>query len=232
MFSLASKTSAKKLPQRFEVVSAYYTGNGTSTQTIPSTVQAGDIMVIYNVVRNTSGIPTTVIPSGFTSLVNTTLDISNVASRGITSYRVLADVDAGRTITVMSAANEHRYQQVVFRFPVPIISVTSVSGQGNTYFDERSSINQTFVAGTSPTLFVGCNSHQYLNSSKPDVAGLSFTTQTGNAGAGSSNPGMSYYNGYDTTVANTYSGIVETRYGYANRLWDIVQSGRLDLSIT
>jgi co-chaperonin GroES (HSP10) len=47
MFSLASKTSAKKLPQRFEVVSSGRDGNSTDSHNIPTSIQAGDVMVIY-----------------------------------------------------------------------------------------------------------------------------------------------------------------------------------------
>ena len=237
MFSLASKTSAKKLPQRFEVVSSDRDGNSNDSHNIPTAIQAGDVMVIYNHVRNTTvggSYPTKVIPSGFTELIEGTLDISNVVARCITSYRVLTDADSGRTITVMDGV-ENIYHYAVFRFPVPIISVTGTQQHGNEYWGGRNAISQSFDAGTSPTLFIGCNKYQWINSSNPDVANLFFTTQTGNTNTftgGSQDPGISYYNGFDTTVANTYSGFVEARYGYSNNLYDIPQSGRLDLSIT
>jgi len=238
MFSLASKTSAKKLPQRFEVVSSGrdFDTSG-STHSIPTSIQAGDVMVIYNNARNIvvgGSSPTSVVAVGFTELITGVLDISNVVARCITSYRVLTDADAGRSITVMDA-REMVYHYAVFRFPVPIISVTGTQQHGNEYWGGRSTLSQSFDAGTSPTLFIGCNRSQFVNSSNPDVANLFFTTQTGNTNTltgDSQDPGISYYNGFDTTVANTYSGFVEARYGYANSLWDIVQSGRLDLSIT
>jgi hypothetical protein len=84
----------------------------TSTIIVPSGVQAGDFMALFDIAFNTSGTPTQVTPSGFTQDVE-----ANGNQRRInTSYKqVLSSAEAGTTLTGMNGTSSNNKILWVFR---------------------------------------------------------------------------------------------------------------------
>ena len=86
--------------------------SSTSTITVPSGVQAGDFMALFDVAFNTASTPTLVTPSGFTS------QRSNSGSNGriATSSRlILSSAEADTTITGMTGNSSVNKILLVFR---------------------------------------------------------------------------------------------------------------------
>jgi len=83
----------------------------TSLLTAPSDIVAGDLLIWYNNVANTSGFPTAVTPTGFTLITNGTAGTNR---RLITAYKVAVGGDASSTITGMSAGATNAKAILVF----------------------------------------------------------------------------------------------------------------------
>jgi hypothetical protein len=84
----------------------------TSTITVPSGVEAGDFMVLFDIAFNTSTTPTLVTPSGFTTIE----DGNGVNGRINTSRKqVLSSADAGTTLTGMNGNSSNNKILLVFR---------------------------------------------------------------------------------------------------------------------
>lgn len=85
--------------------------SNTSTITVPSGVEAGDFMVLFDTAFSGSS-PTLVTPSGFTAVVSNTGSNGRIA----TSYKqVLSSADAGTTLTGMDGATSDNKILLVFR---------------------------------------------------------------------------------------------------------------------
>lgn len=69
-----------------------------STIVAPSDIVAGDLLVMYDNVSATT-IPTSVVPTGFTSILNNTVSTNR---RVICSYKIATGSEAGTTITGLS----------------------------------------------------------------------------------------------------------------------------------
>ena len=115
-----------------------YAVSNSSTITIPASVAVGYLAVLFDHAydRDTTPpidavIPTTVVPSGWTSIKNTTADSSTTKSRGISSYRIIQSGDAGSSITGMNDNGEDKVM-LIFAASRPIVSVTpsTWNGQG------------------------------------------------------------------------------------------------------
>ena len=78
------------------------TSDNLSTITAPSDIIAGDLIVLYDRATNSSGFPTSVIPSGFTTILNNTHESTR---RTICSYKIANGTEAGTTITGMDGAS-------------------------------------------------------------------------------------------------------------------------------
>lgn len=86
--------------------------SNTSTITVPSGVEAGDFMVLFDIAFNASTTPTLVTPSGFTAAVNNTGNNGRIA----TSYKqVLSSADAETTLTGMNGTTSNNKILLVFR---------------------------------------------------------------------------------------------------------------------
>lgn len=71
----------------------------SSTISAPSTIQNGDLLVLYDSALSSSGTPTAVTPTGFTTILNQ----SPISTRRIIcSYKIATNSDASATITGMS----------------------------------------------------------------------------------------------------------------------------------
>ncbi len=100
-----------------------------STITCP-TVERGDLLVLADSPTNSSGTPTTVVPTGFTSIEN----ISLSTRRQIVSYKIADGSESGSSITGMNGTSANRKVLVVYRpnRPATTAYVFTVAGQATT----------------------------------------------------------------------------------------------------
>jgi hypothetical protein len=113
----------------FTFVASQTTNIGSSTITIPSSAQAGDVGILLDgTVNTTATLPTNVVPSGFTEIMTTAFVRANGTSsaRMTCSYKVLQSGDPNSSITGLGNTNP-RKTFFVFR---PDSSISSVSFSG------------------------------------------------------------------------------------------------------
>lgn len=112
-----------------QVLSATSTG---TTIAWPATLAAGDLAVLVDSADSTlDGVPpSTVVPSGFTSIVNTA---NGTSHRQICSYKILTGSESG-SLSGMNGVDNDRKAMVIFRGSSPItsVSVGSATGQQTT----------------------------------------------------------------------------------------------------
>jgi len=89
------------------------TTSTASTITCP-TVSPYDVGILWDVAGNSGGIPSTVVPSGWTSIANASVDAGSYEVRSILSYRIFDGSEDGSTITGMSSAG-HAKVLLLFR---------------------------------------------------------------------------------------------------------------------
>lgn len=133
--------------------------NGTSTSvTLPSTIQANDILVIFcNVIDSNSSTPPSITtPSGYT-LVNVqgSYNIPQADTESVgTYYKIAVSGDASSTLTISSGNGNYRsVTAIVFRTTKgssPNISIASLNSYGSavTSGSAPSPPNQTVTSGT------------------------------------------------------------------------------------
>jgi hypothetical protein len=85
--------------------------SSATTLTAPSTIVAGDLLVWSENSVNLSTIPTSVVPTGFTSISNNTVGTNR---RIITAYKIADSGDASSTITGMTTNNALTKMLLVF----------------------------------------------------------------------------------------------------------------------
>ena len=130
----------------------YFVSSATgsaSTIAMP-TVQTGDIVILNNNATSSTNAPTAVTPSGWTNVVNTSVN-SSTALRMMIHYRVITNgaSESGTTITGMSGGVTNRYNILVYRpsktFTLSTTSVNQQAAVGTT----AAITNQTLTMGVS-----------------------------------------------------------------------------------
>ena len=92
---------------------------GGATLTIPSTVIYGDLLLIFDKAINSTGEPTTVIPSGFTQISYGFNDVR----KHIISYKIADNSDANRIVSTLDGTATEGSGLFVFRPSSPISSI-------------------------------------------------------------------------------------------------------------
>lgn len=145
----------------YRVQSVFLAESATSTTasiTIPAASQEGDIAVLFDTaIQSSTTQPTTVVPSGFNTIVNTGFS-GNFACRGIFSYKILTASDPGTSITGLDGTFAERKIMAVFRivgnWKTPQITLSTPS----TELTDGNPVAQTIaMTATTPVLigFVG-----------------------------------------------------------------------------
>lgn len=130
------------------VTTAY---SNAATVTIPSEAAAGDIAVLYDSTMNNAGpAPTTVIPSGWTS-VN---DSAATFVRVISSYKLLVGGDPGSTITGMTGTFFEGKSLLIFRKTVVATAVSAFSAAGQVTSGNPTAQVVTSSGGVVPIIVV------------------------------------------------------------------------------
>lgn len=126
-----------------------------STITAPNNIAAGDLIVLHDVGLHGSNPPASVVPTDFTSVVNTSDTGTNI--RHIVSYKKAVGTEGGSSITGINTTTM-RKSMAVFRMNTPITTVTASTW--NTHNDAADPTLQSVVAsaGAAPLIVFGCYS--------------------------------------------------------------------------
>lgn len=118
-----------------------------ATITAPANINAGDIIVLEDRATNISTIPTSVVPTGFTSISNLGWTAASVGIRSVLSYKVADGTEGGSTITGMSGNANTQKMLYVFR---PNRAPSSVSvGSMHEEYTESAPADQVVTTGSS-----------------------------------------------------------------------------------
>jgi hypothetical protein len=169
-----------------------------STITWPATLAAGDLAVMFDSGNSEGPPPTTVVPSGFTSIINTT---DGSFGRMICSYKILTGSESG-SLTGMNAA-DNRKAMVIFRGSRAIIRVTvaDTAGQLGVGIDPAA---QTVNASGQATPLIVFGAYASANNGTP-IDPRTFTVGGAAAKDGEVNPNQYHYLAwkiYDTSPAD------------------------------
>jgi hypothetical protein len=161
-----------------------------STIVAPSDIVAGDLLVMYDNV-SASSIPTTVVPAGFTSILNNTV---GTIRRCICSYKIATGSEAGTTITGLSGTGGALAK---------ILHVYSTNGATtgtvrsiNYEQTDADPAAQTITSGSGVAPLVAIN---FIRNTSPTPTNTMTPTQDGNVQNGGH---YSYYKIYNSSPAN------------------------------
>lgn len=124
----------------------------TSTITVPTGIQKGDLLYLKDTSINVSSPASTVVPSGFNTISN--ISASTLFSiRQIVSYKIADGTESSTNLTGMNGDTFNDKELIVFRGDVAITSVT-VSGtvNGNATTGDPASQSTTASGGTAPLI--------------------------------------------------------------------------------
>lgn len=126
----------------------------------PATVLAGDVIVVFNCLRDNLGtIPTTAVPSGFTSAVNTSAG-GALSARAICSYKIAVGNEDGTTLNGMSIGageigDPSGVLLLMFRGSRPVTGVTVGSANGTIVSGNPAGQTVTASGGAAPLIVLG-----------------------------------------------------------------------------
>lgn len=98
--------------------------SNVATITAPATIVAGDLLILFQSSTSSGSPPTAVTPSGWTNLVNDSLDYGVAGDRVMVDYKIAAGTEDGSTITGMDGSLDDRKVMLQFRGDPVIASVS------------------------------------------------------------------------------------------------------------
>lgn len=117
----------------------------------PADIQAGDLLVLLDFVTG-FGEPTTVVPTGFTSIVNTT---DATSTKQIASYKIADGSEASATLTGMTGLAIAKVL-VTFRGNAAIATIAASTPNAEITTGNPTVQSVTASAGTAPLIVFGC----------------------------------------------------------------------------
>ena len=117
----------------------------------PADIQAGDLLVLLDYAIDAAE-PTTVIPTDFTSIVNTT---NSSSTKQIASYKIADGSEASATLTGMTGLVIAKVL-VVFRGSSAISTITASTPNAEITTGNPAAQSVTASAGTVPLIVFGC----------------------------------------------------------------------------
>lgn len=140
-----------------QVLSA--TSVNLATITAPVGIQAGDLIVMLDSPSALGIPPTAVVPTGFTSIVNTSATIGGtVGMRMICSYKIAVGTEGGTSITGMDGSTADDKVILVFRGNIPITTITPADTDGAMIGTDPVAQTVTASGGASPLIVFGAYS--------------------------------------------------------------------------
>jgi hypothetical protein len=131
-----------------QVLSA--TDNSGAAFTLPVGIQAGDLIVVWDVATGAS-LPFTALPTDFTPIANVTIS----TTRCILSYKIAVGGESGASVNGMDGSSGEAKAVYVFRGDIPItaVNVQSVNSQAT----DGNPTGQTVTAsgGAAPLIVIG-----------------------------------------------------------------------------
>jgi hypothetical protein len=100
--------------------------SAASTITLPGGILASDLIVLLDYATNSSGLPTSVTPVGFTNLTNTPQ--TGGIRRVMVSAKIADGTEGGTSITGMNGTSQNRKGCLIFRGDAPPATVTGGGG--------------------------------------------------------------------------------------------------------
>lgn len=125
------------------------------TITIPGTAQAGDLAVFIDWAVNSSGTPTLVVPSGWTSIQSNN-NISTI--RRVCSAKIIATGEPGTSITGMDGGLGELKTILIFRGNIALTSFTAYSAAGALTTADPAGQTVTSSGGSTPLVVIGSGS--------------------------------------------------------------------------
>lgn len=129
-------------------------GSATSTAetiTAPASIDAGDLLILHDAALGGAGAPGSVIPSGFTSIVDSNLS----KFKSILSYKIADGTEDSASLTGMNGSTFNAKALYQFRGDVPITSVALSTVNSEATADNPASQNVSASGGTSPLIVIG-----------------------------------------------------------------------------
>lgn len=135
------------------VVKADSATSTATTITAPSGIQTNDFIILLDRATNLSSMPLTAVPSGFTSIVNTT---NTTTVRQLASYKLADGTEGGTSITGMSGDLGAVKVMFVFRGN-PAITSANISTPNAEGTDGNPAAQSVTASGaTAPVIVFGC----------------------------------------------------------------------------
>lgn len=128
--------------------------SGGSTVTAPSDIRPGDVLALSDRANNSSGIPSTVTPTGWTTPANANFSLTD--HRSMFSYKLADGSEGGTTITGMNGNAGNNKIIAAFRANVPITSISAPAFTGAMTDGNPSAIVLSIAALQTPLLVFGC----------------------------------------------------------------------------
>lgn len=175
-----------------------------STVTAPAGIQAGDLLALLDIALDGSS-PTTVVPTGFTSINNVNANDGTTFIRQILSYKKAIGTEGGSTITGMTGSFGTAKAIYVFRGNIPATVITPSTPNGQATSGTPTNQSVTASSGVSPLVVLG----GYGSSGSIATRGFS------PAKDGEINPNSFFYLAYkiynssplDTTISMADAGV-------------------------
>jgi len=127
--------------------------SGNNNFSIPSSAAVGDIAVLVDFVGAPGSVPTTAVPAGWTSVVNTA-DAAVANWRAISSYKLLVAGDPGATFSGMSGFSFNRKILLVFRNASNTSTVSAFSAAGEITAGDPTAQVVTSSGGIVPVIVI------------------------------------------------------------------------------
>lgn len=132
-------------------------GDG-ETVVVPSSVIAGDLLVLVDHDISSGAEPTLVVPSGFNTFLDYGGDVnaSGFFSRLVASYKIAAASDAGATLTGLEGEDDSSGKVlVVYRGNVPITGVSATDSGGTNTNGNPGAVSVNASGAATPVLVIG-----------------------------------------------------------------------------
>lgn len=125
------------------------TTSAASTITCP-TVEPYDVGILWDV-AGAGSVPSSVVPSGWTSISNLNVDAGSFAIRSILSYRIFDGSEDGTTITGMAGSNSEPKVLLLFRPNTgAIVSALELQSPWNEFCADADPPTQSILASAQP----------------------------------------------------------------------------------
>lgn len=123
-----------------------------TTITAPAGINAGDLLVLLDYVIDIFSTPTSVVPSGFTSIS----DVTSGKTRCILSYKKADGTEGSTSLTGMSSGSGTLYKTLVtFRGDVAATTITSNDPGGQATTGNPTAQTVTASGGSPPLVVIG-----------------------------------------------------------------------------